>query len=324
MTPAAAWYVGRRLAQVLPALLLVVTASFVLVHLAPGSPINILAGQQSSHEYQVELSHRLGLDRPLLEQYLRYIALLASGDLGRSIIQGRPVWQMIFERVPATLLLVVPALLLSVLLGVLTGLAAVSRRGSPIDRMLIGASLLGQAVPVFVSALVLILLLSVWVGVLPVQGMRDVRETYTGIPAVLDLLRHMVLPVTALAIGHVAVMARLTRSGVADQLEQAHVVTARSKGLRRRTVLLRHALRNALAPIVTALGNEAAILLGGAVITERIFGWPGLGQLTLDAALSRDYPVLLGIVLVVAIAIVLINLVVDLLYPVIDPRVRLR
>lgn len=324
MTPAAAWYVGRRLAQVFPALLLVLTASFVLVHLAPGSPINILAGEQSSHEYQAELARKLGLDRPLLEQYVRYVALLASGDLGRSIIQGRPVWQMIAERVPATLLLVVPALLLSAALGILTGVVAASRRGSPVDRLLIGASLLGQAVPVFVSALVLILLLSVWSGLLPVQGMRDVRESYTGVLAVLDLLRHLVLPVTTLALGHVAVMARLTRSGVAEQLAQAHVVTARAKGLCGRAVLMRHALRNALAPIITALGNEAAILLGGAVITERVFGWPGLGQLTLDAALSRDYPVLLGIVLVVAAAIVLINLAVDLMYPIIDPRVRLR
>ncbi len=322
MTGSAAGYALRRLAQVVPALLLVVTASFALVHMAPGSPVIVLGGDQSSAEYQHDLAVKLGLDRPLAEQYLRYVGLLATGDLGRSITQGRPVVEVIGERLPATLLLVLPALALSALLGGAMGLAAAARARSLGDRLLIAGSVLGQAVPVFVASLFLILVLSVWLGILPVQGMRDLREPASGLGAGLDLLRHLVLPVVSLAFGHVAVMARLTRSGVLEELRRPHVLTARAKGLARRQVVRRHALRNALGPILTALGTETAVLLGGAVIIERIYGWPGLGQLTLDSALARDYPVLLGIVLFVGIAVATINLVVDLLYPVIDPRIR--
>lgn len=323
MTPAAAWYLARRLLQVIPALLVVVTASFMLVHLAPGSPINVLAGEQSSREYQQELSAKLGLDRPLPEQYLLYVGLLARADLGRSIIQGRPVTDVIFERVPATLLLVLPALVLSAAAGVWLGVAAGRRPRSARDRLLIGVTLVGQAAPVFVVGLLLILMVSVWAGLLPVEGMRDVRESYAGLLGVLDVGRHMILPVVTLGLGHMAVMARLTRAGVIDQLRQPHVTTARAKGLMEPIVVRRHALRNALAPIITALGTEAAVLLGGAVIVERIYGWPGLGQLTLEAAKARDYPVLLGVVLVVAVAVVIVNLAVDLMYPLLDPRVRL-
>ncbi len=323
MSGSPAGYALRRVIQVIPALLLVVTASFVLIHMAPGSPIDVLGGDQPSAEYRRDLAAKLGLDRPLPEQYVRYVALLARGDLGRSITQGRPVVQVIGERLPATLLLVLPALTLSALVGVAMGIAAAGRARSPADRILMAGAVAGQAIPVFVSALLLILLMSVWTGLLPVQGMRDLRETPTGPAATLDLVRHMILPVASLAVGHLAVMGRLTRSSVLDELGRQHVLTARAKGLARRQVVLRHALRNALAPIITALGTETAVLLGGAVITERIFGWPGLGQLTLDSALSRDYPVLLGIVLFVGAAVATINLAVDLLYPVIDPRVQL-
>lgn len=309
----------RRFLLVPPSLLMVLTATFILIHLAPGTPINILAGDQSSAAYQAELTHKFGLDRPLPEQYVRYIGTLVRGDLGRSIIQGRPVGEVIGERVPATLLLVLPALLLSALTGVALG-AIAGRAGPAADRILISVALVGQAVPVFVVGLLAILLFSVLLGQLPVVGMRDLRESYTGLDAALDVARHMALPVTTLALGHVAVMARLTRSGVRHELAQPYSQTARAKGLREGQVVWRHVFRNAANPILTALGNEAAVLLGGAVLTERIFGWPGLGQLTLDSALSRDYPVLLGIVLLAALTIAALNLVVDLLHPLIDPR----
>ena len=312
-------YLVRRVLIVPPALLAVLTATFVLIHLAPGTPINILAGEQSSAAYQAELTRKFGLDRPLPEQYARYVETLGRADLGASIVQGRPVGSLIAERVPATLLLVVPALLLSALIGIATG-ALAARAGPVADRLLIGASLLGQAIPVFVVGLLAILLFSVTLGQLPVVGMRDLRESYTGIDAILDVARHMALPVATLALGHVAVMARLTRSGVREQLAQGYALTARAKGLREGQVIWRHILRNAANPILTALGNEAAVLLGGAVLTERIFGWPGLGQLTLESALARDYPLLLGIVLLAAVTIMAINLVVDLLHPLVDPR----
>ena len=319
MRSVASSYVLRRILLVPPALLIVLTSTFVLIHLAPGSPINILAGDHSSAEYQAELTRKFGLDRPLPEQYLSYVATLARGDLGRSIIQGRPVVEVIGERILPTLLLVVPALVLSALIGILVGGIA-SRAGPVADRSLIGLSLVGQAVPVFVVGLLAILLFSITLGQLPVVGMRDLRESYTGLDAVLDVATHMALPVATHALGHIAVMARLTRSGVRLELAQGYALTARAKGLRESLVVWRHAFRNAANPILTALGNETAVLLGGAVLTERIFGWPGLGQLTLDSALSRDYPVLLGIVLLAALTITTVNLFVDLLHPVVDPR----
>lgn len=323
MTAGFGRYFLRRVLLVIPGLLAVLTATFILVHLAPGSPVTVLAGEQSSREYQAELTHKFGLDRPLPEQYLDYVVTLGRGDLGRSIVQGRPVLEVIRDRVPATLLLVLPALLLSAAAGIAIGAAAAGSAGVA-DRLLITASLLGQAVPVFVVGLAGILLLSVYLGVLPVSGMRDLRESYTGPAAALDVARHMALPVTTLALGHIAVMARLTRSGFREELSRPYAMTARAKGLPEAGVMWGHVLRNAANPMITALGNEAAVLLGGAVITERIFGWPGLGQLTLDAALARDYPVLLGIVLLAAVAVTGVNLVVDLIYPLVDPRVALR
>lgn len=317
-------YTARRLARLVPALLLVVSVSFALVHLAPGSPVNTLAGEQSTPEYQAFIENKLGLDRPLPEQYLRYLSLLVRGDLGRSISQGRPVLDVIAERVPATLALVVPALLLSAALGLVLGVAAARRAGSATDRLLMVGALSGQCLPVFVTGLLLILVFGLWLGWFPVQGMRDPRATAGGWSSAVDLARHLVLPVATLTLPHIAVIARLTRSGIVEELGQPYVTTARAKGLHPRRVVLRHALRNALAPLITALGNEAGLLLAGAVITERIFGWPGLGRLTLDAALARDYPVLLGIVLIVAVVVSVLNLTVDLLYPRLDRRVQLR
>ncbi len=304
----------------MPALVTVLTATFVLIHVAPGSPVTYLAGEQSSREYQVQLERKFGLDQPLPEQYVRYMATLLRGDLGSSIVQGRPVGAVVAERIPATLLLVVPALIISALIGVGVGMTA-ARSPGPMDRLLIVGAVAGQAVPVFVIGLLEILVFSVYLGVLPVAGMRDLRESYTGLAAALDVGRHMILPVLTLAAGHAAVMARLTRAGVREELDKPYAMTARAKGRSESGVVWRHVLRNAANPIVTALGNEAGVLLGGAVIAERIFGWPGLGQLTLDAALERDYPVLLGIVLFAALVITTINLVVDLLYPLIDPRI---
>jgi peptide/nickel transport system permease protein len=319
----ASGYLARRCLQVIPAVLTVLTATFILIHAAPGSPVTVLGGEQSSREYQAELTRKFGLDRPVPEQYLRYVTTLVRGDLGRSIVQGRPVLEVVGERLPATLLLILPAIGISAAVGVAVGMLAARTSGAA-DRLLIIATLLGQAVPVFVIGLLVILVFSVYLGALPVAGMRDLRESYTGSAAAVDLLRHLALPVATLAFGHAAVMARLTRAGVREEMSRPYAMTARAKGLGEGAVLWRHVLRNAANPIVTALGNETAVLLGGAVITERIFGWPGLGQLTLDAALSRDYPVLLGVVLVAALAVTLINLLVDLLYPLIDPRVALR
>lgn len=316
-------YLLRRLLQVVPALLLLLTASFALVHLAPGSPITVLAGEQSSPRYQAELTRKFGLDRPLGVQYVDYLATLGRADLGRSIVQGRPVAEVIGERIPATLLLVLPAFLLSALAGAGLGLLAATRTSPAADRLLVVLALAGQAVPVFVVGLVAVLVFAVWLELLPVAGMSDLRESYSGPSAWLDHARHLVLPVLTLALGHVAVTARLTRAGIREEAGRAYALVARAKGNSRRRTVLRHLFRNAANPLLTALGTEAAILLGGAVLTERVFGWPGLGQLTLEAALARDYPVLLGIVLLTGLVVTVINLAVDLAYPLVDPRISL-
>ena len=221
MRGGAAAYAVRRLILVAPGLLAVLSATFVLIHLAPGSPVVYLAGEQSSREYQAELAGKFGLDQPLPQQYVTYVSTLLRGDLGRSIVQGRPVTAVLADRIPATLLLVLPALLVSALVGIGVGLVAARSPGA-VDRGLTVVLLLGQAVPVFVVGLLSILVFAVYLGVLPVAGMRDLRESYTGWAAALDVGRHMLLPVLTLAAGHAAVMARLTRAGVREEEARQH------------------------------------------------------------------------------------------------------
>lgn len=315
-------YTLRRLAQVLLAVAGVVTVTFFVVHAAPGDPVVALAGEGGDPEYVEAMRRKFGLDRPLLQQYGAYAANVVSGDLGRSIVRGLPVTEVIGERVPATALLVGSALVLSSGAGLLLGLLAARRPFGLLDGGITAAGLVGYATPAFWSAQIAVLVLGLHAGWFPVQGMTDARAGYTGWAHVGDVAHHMALPVAVLAFSEVALIARLTRSGLIQEMGKDYVRTARAFGAGRSRVVARHALPNALLPVVTILGTRFGTLFSGAVLVETVFAWPGLGQLLITATRTRDYPVLLGLVLLASFSVVLANLVTDLAYGWIDPRIR--
>lgn len=297
-------------------LLSVVT--FTLLHLAPGGPA-ILMGNDISPEEAARMRANLGLDQPLLVQYVRWVSAVARGDFGRSFTDGRPVAELVFERLPNTLLLSSTALILAVVVGIGAGAGAALVRGSVPDKVIMFIAVIGESIPIFWLAILAILVFAVQLRVLPSSGMA----TLGGDSSLLDLLRHLVLPAIVLSTLHMAHFARYTRSGLLGVLDMEFVRTARAKGLSDYRVVLGHALRNALLPLVTVVGLSLPVLVSGAAITETIFGWPGMGRLAVDAALRRDYPLVMGVTCAIAIGVIAINLVVDTLYVYLDPRVRL-
>jgi peptide/nickel transport system permease protein len=315
-------YLLRRLLQIIPMLWGIGTLTFLLIHLAPGDPIVALSGEFSTEEYQRAMEQYYGLDRSLPEQYLRYMASLTTGNLGVSFYFKQPVLGVILERIPTTLLLVVPALILSSLVGIWLGVLAAQRRRSILDLGIIVTVLTSYAIPVFWLAQILLLLFAVQLDWFPVQGMRDVRAGYTGPRLWLDVAYHLSLPLLTLTLQQLAMILLLTRAGVSNELQQDYVRTARAKGLPFGMVLGRHALRNALLPVVTVIGGRIAFLIAGAVLTETVFAWPGLGRLILTASLNRDYPLILGLFLFISLAVLLANLVTDFIYAALDPRIR--
>jgi ABC-type dipeptide/oligopeptide/nickel transport system permease component len=321
--PAVSRYLLRRLLQVVPLLICIVTLTFALIHTAPGDPATYLAGDTASADYLAFVRHRFELDKPLPQQYLTYVVRLAHGDMGRSFTQGTSVAGLIRGRLGATLLLVGTATLFATILGIGLGIAAAIRPNTMFDSVIGNLSLAGYSMPVFWLAQLLLLVFSLELGWFPSQGMTDVRRNLTGLPHLLDVARHLVLPVAALTVQQVAMIMRLTRVGILDVMDQEWITAARARGLSERLVIFRHALRNALLPVTTVIGSHIGFWLSGAVLTETVFGWPGLGRLTLDATLSRDYPVLLGILIAVSLAVVIANLATDLAYTLLDPRVRL-
>lgn len=317
-------FVLRRLLQVVPTVAGIVALSFVLVHVAPGDPVIALAGEHGDAGYYAEMRHRFALDQPLPQQLATYARRVAAGDLGVSHVQGRSVGSVIGERVPATLLLTGTALLLAVAAAVPLG-AIAGRRPHGARDVGISALALGlHSAPLFWVGQVAVLLVALRLGLAPVQGMTAAGGDAAGVARALDVLRHLALPALVLASQELAVLVRLTRGGVLDQLARDHVRTARAKGVGERAVLVRHALPRALLPIVTVVGARAGQLVAGAAVVEIVFGWPGMGRLLLTALQTRDTPLLLGIFLVVSLAVVLANLVTDIAYAAIDPRVRLR
>ncbi|GIV98148.1 MAG: peptide ABC transporter permease [Herpetosiphonaceae bacterium] len=320
--PHLGFYVARRLLQAVPLVLGVLVITFVLIHVAPGDPITILAGDGGDAAYYEEMRARFGLDRPLPEQLVRYIAEVARGNFGYSFRYQQPVYNVVFAHVPATLLLMGTALLLSTSLGLLLGTLAALRSRSPLDHSITAGTSAIDAIPVFWLGQLLMLAFAVKLGVFPIQGMRSVRYDYTGIRGVLDILHHLALPALTLALAQLALIARLTRTSLRQVLAEDFIRTARAKGLAERMVLWRHALRNALLPIVTVIGGHIGVLLTGAALTETIFAWPGLGRLLLDSVLSRDYPLIMAIFILVSAMVVLANLLTDLIYTLLDPRVR--
>ena len=319
-----AGYLLRRLAQAAPLVLAILILTFVLIHLAPGDPIYALAGQSGDAAYYASMRARFGLDRPLGEQLLIYLWNAAHGDFGYSYTHSQPVLQVIGERVPATLVLMLSAFILSALLGVGLGVVAVRNYQRAPDHAITVGSLIGATLPAFWLGQVLVIVFAGGLGWLPVQGMTTARSNATGLDYLLDVLRHLVLPVATLTILQLTLITRLTRSGLLEGMAEEYVRTARAKGIPEPRVIARHVLPNALLPVVTLLGSHFGTLLTGAVLTEIIFAWPGLGRLLYDATLARDYPLLMGVFLVAALSVILANLLTDLTYALLDPRVRLR
>lgn len=301
-------YIVRRLLLTVPVIIGVSIIVFSIIRLLPGDPARALAGVQATPEYIEQVRERYGLNDPLYVQYGRFMGGLVTGDLGTSTFSRRPVTTEIAERFPRTLTLATISLIIATIVGVSAGIVSATRRNSLFDNASMFVALVGVAAPVFWMALMLQLLFSVQLRWLPATGM--------GSPA------HLVLPSITLGMASAALMARITRSSMLDVLRQDFITTARAKGLGERVVIYKHALKNALIPVVTVLGLQFGILLGGAVLTETVFAWPGVGRLLVDAILRRDYPVVQGTVMLLALLFVIINLVVDVIYAYLDPRIH--
>ena len=312
-------YLVQRLVQSLILLLLVCMVVFGIIHAAPGGPA-ILLNPDIDPVQAREMARNLGLDDPIPVQFVRWLGGLAQGKLGLSFQHSVPVSGLIAERLPATLLLTVSALALSVLIGVPLGVVSALKRHTPLDWLATILASLGVAAPPFWLGIMLIVLFSVELGWLPSGGLREVGEPDTPV----TVLRHLVLPAVVLATFTLAQLARYTRSSLLGSLAQDYIRTARGKGVAESAVVVRHALRNALIPVVTVLGVSLPRLIGGAAITESVFAWPGMGNLAVTSAFTRDYPVVMGITLLMAVIVLISNLITDLVYVYLDPRVKLR
>lgn len=312
-----------RLLEMVPVLLLFLALIFVIVHAAPGDPIVYLYGAHvGSAEALAQLRSQYGLDDPLWLRFGGYLGHLARGDMGRSIVSGHPVRELIGRHLPATLLLTAAGMLLALGAGVLAGVLAAHRPHTRLDLALTAASLLAYSVPTFALGLFLILALSLMVPLFPTLGMARVGTTDTGLRYALDVVHHLVLPAIVVAAWHLAIYARLTRASLLGVLRAPFIATARAKGLSERAVVLRHGLSNALLPIVTTVGLQMGSFVTGAIVTEALFAWPGMGYLAYTALLQRDYPLLVGVFLVSSVCVLLATLATDLLYGVLDPRIR--
>ncbi|MFP4375606.1 MAG: nickel ABC transporter permease [Spirochaetales bacterium] len=301
-------YIFRRLLLTIPVVVGVSIIVFSIIRLIPGDPARALAGVNATPEFVQQVRERYGLDDPLHVQYWTFVTNLVQGDLGTSTFSNRPVTTEIRERFPRTLLLASVSLVLATLVGVSAGIISATKRNSFFDNASMFVALVGVAAPVFWLALMLQLLFAVHLRVLPATGIGRIE--------------HLILPSITLGMASAALMARITRSSVLDVLRQDFITTARSKGVSERMVIYKHALKNALIPVVTVLGLQFGILLGGAVLTETVFAWPGVGRLLVDAILRRDYPVVQGTVMLLALLFVIINLVVDIMYAFLDPRIH--
>ena len=322
-------YIARRLLLLIPMLIGMVIVTFGLLLLVPGDPAAVLLGPEASPEMIVNLRRSLGLDDPWYIRLGAYFGQLLQGDLGRSIFQSAPVAEIIAGRIGATIELAVVALLLASVIGVTLGVLAAIRQGSIVDTLTMLLAQLGVSMPVYWMGLLLMLAFAVQLHWLPAIGrgepmLEAVWAALTGRPEVLwDSITHILLPALALAANSAAIISRLVRTSMLEVLREDFVRTAYSKGLRKGRVVVRHALRNALLPVLSVIGLRFGALLGGAVLVEMIFAWPGLGQLTFAAVSQRDLPLIQGIVLTFALIFALVNLAVDLLYALVDPRVRL-
>ena len=309
-------HIGRRIVATIPVMAIVALFVFSLLYIAPGDPAAVIAGEQASPEDVEKIRRGLGLDRPFLSRFGDWSWHILQGDLGTSMFTGLPVTQLIVQRLEPTLSLMVVTLILAVTIAVPMGVMAAWKAGTWVDRGLMAFAVLGFSVPVFVVGYLLAYVFALELDWFPVQG-------YTPLSAgVWPWLENLVLPAIALGCVYIALIARITRASMLEVLQQDYIRTARSKGMGQSGILFVHALKNAAVPIVTVIGIGVALLIGGAVVTESVFAIPGLGRLTIDAIVRRDYPVIQGIVLLFSLVYVLVNLAVDVLYTLLDPRIR--
>jgi peptide/nickel transport system permease protein len=309
-------YIGRRLLATLPVLAVVAILVFMMLRLTPGDPAAVIAGPAANSQDILDIREKLGLDQPIVTQFVKWVGGMLSGDFGESFFYKKQVSELIADRIEPTLSLAVLTIVLATLIAVPLGTIAAWRQGSWIDRVVMGFSVLGFSVPVFVIGYLMIALFSMQLGWFPVQGYTRLSEGIGG------WLHRLILPAFTLAFIYVALLARMTRTSVLEVLNEDYVRTARAKGLPNKKVLMYHALRNAAVPIVTVIGIGIALLIGGVVVTESVYNIPGLGRLTVDAVLARDYPTVQAVILLFSVAYVLINLAIDLLYTLLDPRIR--
>ena len=309
-------YAARRILATIPVMLLVAFFVFSLLYIAPGDPAAIIAGDQATPADVERIRISLGLDKPFVVRFGEWLWHILHGDLGTSIFTNLPVSHMIEQRIEPTLSLMVLTIVFAVVVAIPLGVVAAWKQGSWIDSAVMVLAVFGFSTPVFVMGYILAYLFALQLDWLPVQGFNPISD------GIGPFLRNLILPTVALGLIFIALLARITRATMLDVLSQDYVRTAKAKGVGQRAVLFVHALKNAAVPIITVIGNGVALLIGGAVVTESVFAIPGLGRLTLDAILRRDYPVIQGVVLLFSISYVLVNLLVDLLYTLFDPRIR--
>ncbi|NQZ94113.1 MAG: ABC transporter permease subunit [Moritella sp.] len=330
-------FILKRLSTVIPTFIGITLLTFTLIHMIPGDPIEIMAGERGiSPERHAMLSAELGLDQPIWKQYFSYVGGILQGDLGNSLVTKKPVVEEFFELFPATVELAFLAAMFAIIIGLPAGIIAAVKRGSVFDHTVMGVSLTGYSMPIFWWALLLMLVFSVNLGWTPVSGRIDVSlwiDHVTGFMLIDSLLsdevgafgsaiHHLILPSIVLGTIPLAVIARMTRSSMLEVLGEDYIRTARAKGLAPWRVIVIHALRNALIPVITVIGLQVGILLSGAILTETIFAWPGIGKWLIESIGRRDYPVVQGGILIIATLIILVNLLVDIIYGVVNPRIR--
>lgn len=307
-------YSLKRILQLIPTIFIVVFIVFVLTRVIPGDPAAVMLGPQASVEAVQELRDNLGLNDPIIEQFGRYLKDVAKGDLGNSYYYNQPVSKLINERFPNTLILAILSIIIGLLIGIPVGVISATKQYSVFDYTSMILALIGISVPIFWLAMMAVLLFSVNLGWLPSVGMGE--------GSIADIIQHLVLPSLCLATGPTAVFARFTRSSMLDITKQDYIKTARAKGLKEKLVIWKHAFKNALPPIITVAGMQFSQLLSGAVLTETVFSWPGIGKLIVDAIQNRDYTLVQGSVIYVAFIYVIINLIVDICYALLNPKVK--
>jgi peptide/nickel transport system permease protein len=330
------WYIIKRLLQIIPVILGVSLIAFALIHLAPGDPARTMLGQHASQQEINEIQVKYGLDKPLYVQYFVWLGDILKGDMGRSIISHEQVSIEITTRFPNTIELAISAMFFAIIIGVVAGIISATKQYSIADYSVMGIALFGISMPVFWLGIMLMMIFGAFLGWLPIGGRIDLLLPFNRITgfmvidsiitgngaALISVLRHLILPAIALGTIPMAIIARTTRSSMLEILRQDFIRTERAKGLSERKVIYKHAIRNAMVPVVTVIGLNFGLLLSGAILTETVFSWPGVGRLVVDAVYARDYPLVIGCILVFALVFVIVNLITDVLYTYIDPRIH--